>query len=95
MYDYKFRQSQPNFAGPQRSRRKVVRRLAVLLVAVGILYGILRLLSPGSTDTSAETREQRDADVIPLAIPPYSDPAAVRLAKDQDKGPPATQSATQ
>lgn len=92
MYDYKFRQSQPNFAGPQRSRRKVVRRLAVLLVAAGILYGILRLLFPGSTDTPGEAREQqRDPDVIPLAIPPYRDPAPVSLPKDQDKGPPAEQ----
>ena len=70
MYDYKFRQKHPSFRDTKHTRRKMLLLAIGLVLAVGVLYGIISL---GLTRDSGSKVSETDSDSIPLQLPPYPD----------------------
>lgn len=84
MYDYKFRQSDLSFNKPKRSPHKTAFLLAGLAGAVSAAYGIAHLDFPWQEQIRAEA-SGTGPDIIPLALPPYVEPAESTQPTDIDE----------
>jgi len=71
MYDYKFRHKDPSFKETWHTRRRLLLLAAGLALVAGLLYGIISL---GLTRDSGSEVPETDSDIIPLELPPYTEP---------------------
>lgn len=81
MYDYKFRHKDPSFKETGHTRRRILLLAAGLVLAAGVLYGII---SSGLTRDSGSEVPETGSDVIPLQLPPYTEPKEAIRATDSD-----------
>jgi murein DD-endopeptidase MepM/ murein hydrolase activator NlpD len=86
MHDYKFRQSDLSFRKPKRTYHKTLFPAAGIAAAAAALYGIVQLELPWQT--TPETTET-GSDIVPLALPPHTDPIESTRPPDSEDDRPA------
>jgi murein DD-endopeptidase MepM/ murein hydrolase activator NlpD len=87
MHDYKFRQSDLSFNKTKRNLHKKVLGISALAVAAAAsVYGIVQLGFPWPAQTNGP---EADSDVIPLALPPHSEPEESIQPADANRSRPA------
>jgi len=72
MHDYKFRHNELFSDKPKRTWYKALLLPIGLALAVGVLYGIIHLV--GLIGQKGSEEPETDRDIIPLALPPYTQP---------------------
>ncbi len=82
MYDYKFRNDELTFRKPKHRLQKYLVRTSVIALVAAAIFGVLQLSAPWTQDAGT------NANIIPLALPPYSDsPQGSRPAQSQPTAP--------